>query len=105
MPGAEKIPLPREIHAHHFVPISGQECVETHVTSRTETWSHQDESQIHQDKSQICPRTVKVRTPVDQNWHEAKGRLRPRTEINPRTGRTPGGPDIESGYSRPMRRQ
>ena len=96
VPGAEKIPLPGEIHAHNFVPISGQECVGTNVTSGTETCSHLD-------KSKIRPRTVKVRTPADQDWHEAKGRPRPGARINPRSGRTPGRSNMESEYFRPKR--
>ena len=96
VPGAEKIPLPGEIHAHNFVPISGQECVGTNVTSGTETCSHLDESKIR-------PRTVKVRTPADQDWHEAKGRPRPGARINPRLGRIPGRPIAESEYRRPNR--
>ena len=96
VPGAEKIPLPGEIHAHNFVLISGQECVGTNVTSGTETCSHLDESKIR-------PRTVKVRTPADQDWHEAKGRPRPRAGINPRLGRIPGKPIAESEYMRPNR--
>ena len=96
MPGAKKIPLPGEIHAHHIVLISGQECVGTNVTNGTETYSHRD-------KSKICPRTVKVRTPADQDWHEAKGRPRPGARINPRSGRIPGRPNVQSEYLRPNR--
>ena len=96
VPGAEKIPLPGEIHAHNFVPISGQECVGTNVTSGTETCSHLDESKIR-------PRTVKVRTPAGQDWHEAKGRPRPGARINPRLGRIPRRPIAESEYMRPNR--
>ena len=87
VPGAEMLPLPGEIHAHHFVLTSGQECVETHVTSGTRTCAHQNESGA---ESQIRPRTVKVRTPVGQDWHEAI------------SGRIPRRPP---GYLRPSRKQ
>ena len=70
--------------------------VETNVISGTETYSHRD-------KSKIRPRTVRVRTPADQDWHEAKGRPRPGARINPRSGRIPGRPNMESEYFRPMR--
>ena len=73
-----------------------EESVGTNVTSRTETYSHRDESKIR-------PRTVKVRTPADQDWHEAKGRPRPGARINPRSGRIPGRPNVESEYLRPNR--
>ena len=65
-------------------------AVGTHVTSGTETCARRDESQIR-------PRTVRVRTPVDQDWHEAKHR--------PKRGRIPGRPSAGSGYLRPFRRQ
>ena len=90
VPGAEKFPLPGDVHAYHFVLTSGQECVGTHVTSGTETCARRDESQIR-------PRSVRVRTPVDQDWHEAKHR--------PKQGRIPGRPNVESGYLRPIRMQ
>ena len=70
--------------------------VETNVTSGTETCSHLDESKIR-------PRTVKVRTPADQDWHEAKDRPRPGARINPGLGRIPGRPIAESEYRRPNR--
>ena len=68
------------------------------MTSGTETCSHLDESKIR-------PRTVKVRTPADQNWHVAKGTLRPRAETNHRLGRIPGRPDTKIACSRPTRIQ
>ena len=78
--------------------IRQRSSVGTRVTSGTETRSHRD-------KSQIRPRTVKVRTPADQDWHEAKGRLRPDVKINPRSGRIPGRPNMGLGYLRPIRKQ
>ena len=82
-----------------MLPPTGQTTgmsVGTNVTSGTETFSHRDESKIRH-------RAVKVRTPADQDWHEAKGRHRPGARINPRSGRIPGRPNVESEYLRPNR--
>ena len=98
VPGAEKIPIPGKIHAQHFILISGQECVETHVTSGTGTVSQVSPG----DKSRIRHRTIKVRTPVDQEWHEAKYRPRPSKGHDPSSGRILVRP-INNSMERPIR--
>ena len=73
-------------------------AVETHVTDGTDTVSQVSPG----DESKVRHRTIKVRTPVDQEWHKAEYRPRPNKGHDPASGCIPVRP-INNLMTRPIR--